>query len=136
MNAIRYRKGYKYQLAEDYHSTTRLRPDHVIDTRYIGLHPDGNLTVRSGYAWDGASGPTIDTKNCLRGSLAHDVKYQLIRSGLLSYCSKVIADEELHEDLLADGMNKWRAWVWWYSVDAFGRRSLSPSDEPMLWVAP
>lgn len=136
MNCIYYRKGYKYQLAKDYHTTTRIRPDHVIDTRYIELHPDGKLTVRDGYAWDGASGPTLDTKTTMRGSLGHDVKYQLIRMSLIDYTMKVIADEELYEDLTEDGMWDWRASVWHKSVSIFGRNSLSPSDERQILVAP
>ena len=137
MNRIYYSKGYKYQLAQDYRATTRIRPDHVIDTRYIELHPDGELTIRLGYAWDGASGPTFDTKTCLRGSCGHDAKYQLIRMGLLQYSSaKSIADDELYEDLIEDGMWRWRAKIWRKSVEIFGRNSLSPSDERPVLVAP
>ncbi len=136
MKSIHYRKGYKYQLAKDYHTTTRIRPQMLIDTRYIVLHVDGKLMIRAGYAYDGASGPTFDTKTCLRGACVHDAKYQLIRTGLVQYSAKVIADDELYEDLIADGMWKWRAHIWHKSVEVFGRNSLSPSDERPILIAP
>ena len=137
MNRIHYSKGYKYQLTKDYHTSTRIRPQKAIDTRYIELHPDGKLTIRAGYAWDGAGGPTLDTKTCRRGACGHDAKYQLIRMGLIQYSSaKEIADDELYEDLIEDGMWKWRASVWRTSVSIFGRNSLSPSDERPVLIAP
>jgi hypothetical protein len=34
-----------------------------------------------GYAWNGPSGPTLDTRNFMRGSLVHDALYQLMREG-------------------------------------------------------
>jgi hypothetical protein len=34
---------------------------------------NGSLLIRSGYAWDGVSGPlTLDTRNVMRASLVHD----------------------------------------------------------------
>jgi hypothetical protein len=54
--SIHYRSGYKYQLASDYHIATRIRPLKPIDEPFIALDTGGNLTVKSGYAWDGTSG--------------------------------------------------------------------------------
>jgi hypothetical protein len=77
MSPIRYRSGYKYQLVDASSVEVNIRPAAQIDTDYIALTADGLLTVKKSYAWDGPSGPTIDTKNFMRGSLVHDALYQL-----------------------------------------------------------
>ncbi len=56
---IKYRAGYKYQLAEDYVIETGIL-GYNIDTEYIKLTPSGTLTIKEGYAWDGCSVPSID----------------------------------------------------------------------------
>ena len=45
----------------------------------MSLNESGCLQIAAGYAWDGASGPTIDTRNSMIASLVHDALYQLIR---------------------------------------------------------
>ncbi len=87
---IAYKDGYKYQLKEDYVIDIRIRPDSPIDTDYLFLTLEGQLTIKKGYAWDGPSGPTIDTLNFMRGSLVHDALYQLMRARHL--------DTERHKD--------------------------------------
>ena len=81
---IRYRGDYKYQLASDYELGTLIFPAESIVTDYIELRVDGKLTVKKSYAWDGPSGPVLDTKENLRASLVHDVRYQLMRLEKLS----------------------------------------------------
>jgi len=78
---IFYRKGYKYQLHVDYQI---LIPIHgfSINTLYLELTQAGLLTICQGYAWDGASGPTIDTKSSMRAALVHDALDQLLREGM------------------------------------------------------
>ena len=78
--SIRYKGGYKYQLAEN-NCIERISifPENNIDTPYIALTTEGEITVKVGYAWDGPSGTAIDTKNFMRGSLIHDALYQLLR---------------------------------------------------------
>ena len=128
---IKYRKGYKYQLVEDYHFQTRIRPEVDIFTHFINLNTKGQGKVRCDYAWDGPSGPTIDTKDAMRGSLGHDAKSQLIRLCLLPYSDKKIADHEIEEDCIKDGMWKWRAKIWHWTLEKFGRASVMPS-----WARP
>ena len=82
---LTYKKGYKYQLYDQYRITTPLRPIHTINTRYIELTTGGVMTIKCGYAWDGASGPTLDTKSTMHGSLFHDASYQLIRQDMLGH---------------------------------------------------
>ena len=57
------RRRYKYSLAEDFPLQLELRPETEIVTPFIVLTTDGLLTINKGYAWDGPSGPTIDTKS-------------------------------------------------------------------------
>jgi len=81
---ISYRSGYKYQLAEDFHIQTFIKPENKVNNQFISLDKKGNLVVKSGYAWDGVSGPVIDTSNNLRASLVHDALYQLMRKKKIS----------------------------------------------------
>ena len=53
---------------------------------------DGVLIIQPKYAWDGASGPTLDTKNTMTPSLVHDAFYQLIREEVLPRKYKENAD--------------------------------------------
>ena len=52
------------------------------------------MSVQKDYAWDGPSGPTIDTRNSLRASLVHDVLYQAMREGGLPRTFRRRADLE------------------------------------------
>jgi len=76
---IRYRGDYKYQLADGYEINISIKPKTDSKTEFIDLDINGNLKVKKGYAWDGPSGPVIDTKENLRASLVHDALYQLMR---------------------------------------------------------
>lgn len=110
---IKYRSGYKYQLAEDYRVKVSVIPVQDIDTDFVGLSKQGMLFIKKGYAWDGPSGPTIDTKDFMRGSLVHDALYQLMRNRHLSSTRwRAEADNELKRMCLEDGMFRIRAaWV-------------------------
>ncbi|MDD5538345.1 MAG: hypothetical protein PHF12_05210 [Candidatus Omnitrophica bacterium] len=94
------------------------------------------MTIHSGYAWDGASGPTWDSKNSMIGSLVHDALYQLIRLGLIDAKYKEYADQLLHDLCTEDGMFSWRADFWKWAVLTFGAGSCRPSAEPKEEVAP
>lgn len=86
------------------------RNDH---TKKCSISEDGVVTLRRGYAWDGPSGPTIDTYTFMRGSLFHDALYQLMREGVLPLSTRKHADEILRDICLEDGMSKIRAaWVY------------------------
>lgn len=112
---LKYRAGYKYQVHETYIIQTRICPAEFILSRFIRLAQDGMLYVLEGYAWDGPSGPTIDTKNFMVGSLVHDALCQLIREGHLDHDKwQEPVDKELTRLTKEDGM--WairRAWVYW-----------------------
>jgi len=87
---------------------TEIRPDTTILTEFITMTPDGCITVKRGYAWDGSSGPTLDTRANMRGSLLHDALYQLMRMELLQQKWRVQADKEFIKVCHKDGMWKVR----------------------------
>jgi hypothetical protein len=136
MKTIRYRSGYKYQLVEAYSVETEIRPDRLIDTDFIRLTPDGLLTVKFGYAWDGPSGPALDTRNFMRGSLVHDALYQLLREELLPGSFREKADLELHRICREDGMSKFRAWYVLLGVRKGTGFAASPESRKPVRTAP
>lgn len=131
---IKYRKidGYKYQLMEGYsHETNWLLPNAVqTGARWVLLSKNGKITFKKGYAWDGPSGPTIDTKKFMRGSLVHDGCYQLIREKLLPMSKRKSADVLLWMICLADGMSRTRADYVYHAVRALGGSAAKPIKSP------
>ncbi|NDB81874.1 MAG: DUF1353 domain-containing protein [Alphaproteobacteria bacterium] len=117
---IIYTDGWKYQLKEDYVIKSGIIPPLNVETEYIQLLGDGTLTIREGYAWDGPSGPTIDTKNFMRGSLVHDALYQLIREKHLPLSYRDKADRLLQSICKEDGMSAFRAWYVYQGVSGWG----------------
>ena len=133
MERIIYREGYKYQLADTYSVQVDIFPMDNINTDFLILYDDGLLTIREGYAWDGASGPAIDTKNFMRGSLVHDALYQLMRLGLLRQEQRDAADILLRKIVREDGMSAIRAWWVYWGVRIGGAFSATPDgDNPIL----
>ena len=133
---IFYKAGYKYQLQQAYAQAVPITPEEPVFTSYVTLTTAGILKIEVGYAWDGPSGPTVDSKNFMRGSLVHDALYQLIRLGKLPKEVKQIADELLHSMCLEDGMSKLRAaWVL-LGVRVGGSTSILPEAEPEVLTAP
>jgi len=134
---IQYRSGYKYQLRDSHIDTVSVTPDADIVTEYIRLTTDGTLTLKSGYAWDGPSGPTLDTRNFMRGSLVHDALYQLMRSEDLDRNDwREEADRELRRMCREDGMSPIRAWWVYEAVRRFGDPSASPDNKRPTYTAP
>ena len=103
-------KRYKYQLMDEYSIQIDIKPVKNIEFKFLSLSAEGVLTIRKYYAWDGPSGPTIDTRSFMRGSLVHDALYQLMRLSALDYkAHRKRADEILREICLDDGMCSFRA---------------------------
>lgn len=139
---ITYHDGYKYQLIQDYQLDLKeIHPEVATIWKYPKIIEDfihlenGILTIMRGYAWDGPSGPTIDTKNFMRGSLVHDALYQLIRAKHLDKDTfRVKADEVLYRLCLQDGMTKVRAlWVY-YGVRIGG--NVASIEQKKVYIAP
>lgn len=134
MGKITYRglKGYKYELLSNYSYQSVFRPTSDLkitcgDETFAILRRDGFLTIFAGYCWDGPSGPTIDTKNFMRGSLIHDVLYQMMRQGILPRDCKPVADKILHDVCREDGMSAFRAWYVYQSVLRFAGAATLPN---------
>lgn len=137
MECILYKSGYKYQLKKDYVTGIAIKPPAPIDIQYIVLAPDGTLTIRDGYAWDGPSGPTIDTLNFMRGSLVHDALYQLMREDHLDKGQyREVADRLLQRMCKEDGMSALRAWLVYHAVRLFGDPAADPAHDKPLTHAP
>ena len=136
MNCITYRSGYNYQLQEDYVIATGIEPVPPTSTEYISLAPYGTLTIRKGYAWDGPSGPAIDTLNFMRGSLVHDALYQLMREGLLEGSFRESVDRLLQRICKEDGMSTVRAWWVYQGVRFGGGAAADPARKKPFILAP
>jgi len=113
---MKYRKlpKWKYQLTSTYNVQTNIVLNEDIQEDFIYLHKSGMMTIKEGYAWDGATGG-IDTKNFMRGSLIHDAACQLIALKRLPQSQRLNADILLKQICIEDGMCKLRAW-WVYKT--------------------
>lgn len=134
---IEYRSGYKYQLATDYSMRIAIKPAENIDTQFIALDKQGNLTVKSGYAWDGTSGPVIDTDKNLRASLVHDALYQLMRKRKISSSEhKDKADKLFKKICREDGVSSPVAQVYYKALKALGKPATDPKNAKAVKRAP
>ena len=114
---------YKFKVEENFSIELPFKiPDFVHP--YASLK-DGILSVKKGYAWDGASGPIINTRDTLVASLVHDVLYQAMRLNLIksSKENRMIADKNFFEILKMNGVNSIRRKVWYFAVRLFGKKS-------------
>jgi len=138
---ITYYKGnYKYQLAL---SRTNIgvmtRPNGLwlmhelrftvqedLETPYLALRKDSSgpsyLLIKNGYAWDGASGPTIDTRDTQTASLVHDALWQLIASGHLPESFRPATNNEFYYILRSRKVPRWRAKLWKFAVEKLGQK--------------
>jgi len=136
MDRIKYKSGYKYQLVESYSLYVYIFPKEDIHTEYIDLNTAGLLIIKSGYASDGPSGPTIDTKSSMRGAFVHDALYPLMRMELLPLDCRKQADKELRRICIEDKMWEWRANSWYKSVRKMAEGSALPENKKEIHVAP
>ena len=141
---MRYSEGYKY--------ITRAREVyrclHVVPGVGAAIYTDGGrlvaqlsasgvLTIEERYAYDGASGPTIDTRNSMRGSLYHDVFFEMMRAGVLDRKWFDAANQELRDVCRADGMSTYRSWLWYKCVGTkVAYQSTLAKNAPAIITAP
>jgi len=120
-DSIYYKSGYSYQLTRPYAIETGICPPATIDYPYWTLHDNGLLEVSAGFCWDGASGPTFDTKSSMRPSLVHDCFCQMAKDRRLDYKQYAPLYNALFRKMCEeDGMWKLRAAIWQAGV-IFGR---------------
>ena len=125
---MRYSSGYKYRLEESEWAQLDLKPDDLIITDYALLSREGVLHIAAGYAWDGPSGPTLDTKDVMTPSLIHDCLYQLMAEGHLPSNYRRAADKELTRLMKDRGVNWLRRKIWWRGVRFAGGGHLEPKQ--------
>ena len=136
MNRICYRKRkkyFKYQLLDPFSIEIDIKPPQEITQYKISLSQGGILAVKERYTWDGPSGPTVDTKNFMRGSLVHDALYQLMRlSKLDNKIFRKPADRILRKLCREDGMNPFRAWYVYWAVRLCAAGAARPQQDPLV----
>jgi len=134
---IRYRSGYKYQLATGYSMPITIKPKKAIATEFITLDTKGTLTIKAGYAWDGPSGPVVDTKENMRASLVHDALYQLMRLKKLSATAhKDRADKIFKNICIKDGIPKKIASAYYLGLKLGGKPATDPKNKKKIHRAP
>ena len=90
------------------------------DTVFVQLNGGGKMNIKKGYAWDGSSGPSIDTKENMFASLIHDALYQLMRrnegclGGMTRYRFRRNADLIFYKLCRANDMS-WPRAGWHYT---------------------
>lgn len=138
---IYYKEGYKYVLNRDFCIRLPYSPPAMIPGNYFIFYPNGDLFIKKGCPWDGASGPTIDTRDCLRGSLVHNILYHCIRMGWLAsdpwrkYADKIALDI-WKEDSSCWFFRAIRYPIWWWALRKFACYADDPEAERSELVAP
>lgn len=122
------RKEWKYKTDALIVIRTEVCPPTHIISEFIELSPDGKLSIHKGYAWDGPSGPALDTPSGMRASLVHDALYQLMRMGLLPMTWRKQADLELRRIAREDGMSLIRSHYWYLAVRMFTAKTLKHKE--------
>ena len=126
-----YRKlnKYKYQLVQSYITELEIRPTVRIEEKYFALSTSGELVIKDGYAWDGASW-CPDVRCIMRGALVHDVLYQMLRMSLLPQTSRDTSDRVLQRICIEDGMAPLVARGVYLAVHKFGKQAARPTAAP------
>ena len=133
---IAYKDSYKYQLQEDYYVMMPILPHQNIATPFIDLSVSGMLRVKQYYAWDGPSGPLLDFRSNMRGSLVHDALYQLLRNEYLPEHLRDHVDKVFRDICIEDGVPTWRAYMWYYGLRLGGAAAASPEQKKVTLYAP
>ena len=109
---------YEWQYDEDRVFETGITGYTVIHDYFV-LSFSGKLTLKKGYAWNGATA-AIDTANFIDPSAVHDAFYQMIKEGLLPDYVRIKADMLLRKMCIDKGMSKFRAGYVYLMVRTFG----------------
>lgn len=131
-------RGWKYIVEKDIAYQTSIK-GYSRTIEYKGkvlarLLADGMLFVYPDYAWDGPSGPTMDTPDWMDASLVHDIFYQLMRSKQIPNDKdrkarekvRKKADQLMRKMLLEAGMSRFRAWYSYQGVRLFAAWAANP----------
>ena len=144
---IQYRDGCKYQLQQTYRVQTPFK-GMAFKRRWSSLDDNGVMTLREGLAWNGASGPTIDSPPSIHPSGEHDELYGAIETGDLfdgfnwtkrkveAFRIRRRIDLFFCRRLIECGMAKWRANAWLWGVRKFGASHAVPGKKQEVHTAP
>lgn len=133
---IAYKTGYTKKIFQPAFYASGIRIPKRIVTDFCVIDTNGDIWIAKGYSWNGASGPTIDSKKTECLSLFHDLWYQLIRLGYLPESYRKKGDQMLYKLGRRDGMWKIRIWYWYQGVRWQGGKSAQVGAEPKLVFAP
>lgn len=132
---MKYKSGYKYQLEETITFLVPIYSPSTIELDYLQLEPNGTLTIKKGYAWNGAD-VVIDSKNVIVPSLVHDALYQLMRNKKLPHYYWKVADLTFYNLCLSRGMWKPRAWYMRRGLSAARGAAALPSHKREVKTVP
>lgn len=90
-----------------------------IEHPYFKITNDG-VFVKTGYAWDGATGVLWQSKNLRVPSLVHDIGCQAVNLGLLPQSMQAIFDYEYRQQALKYGVSPLRAETHYAAILAWG----------------
>jgi hypothetical protein len=123
-------RNYNYQLREDFtYDLGRPFDPAPIGNEFIEISAKGLLTIRKYYAWDGVSGPVIDTQANLKASLVHDALYQLMREGKLDHTAYREWSDRLFMDMCRrGGVNDRIAALYFNALRLFGAKNAKPRE--------
>ena len=107
-------------------------PNYIISKRTgarVAQLSETAVTFFVGYAWDGSSGPAIDTRACMRASALHDVWCQGMKLKIYddSYRNWIRGVSEYRSICREDGMSRRRAWLRSLGMSFYGLKKLWPS---------
>lgn len=136
MSKIKFLKDIKYLLAETVSFQTDFLIYNDVHWRWLDLSITGLLTIRSGYGWDGPSGPVVDRKSNMRASLCHDALYQLMRQRRLPHEDWREADKEFAKLLKEDGAWALTIWVDMKGLAIAGGSAAKPKNARKCYSAP
>lgn len=127
MAKIQYKKKYKYHYVTHAAVTfeTKYTPKDAHNGEFLSIDKKGLLTIKKGYAWDGATG-WPDSKNVMRGSLIHDALYQLMREEVLPQSYRKKADLAMIKVCKEDGMWSITAAGIYGALRSFGASAARP----------
>lgn len=131
-----YKSGYKYISQKDFIIKMGFAPEKDIITTYGIFTKEGWIIIWAFYGWDGASGPTYDSKNSMVGSQVHDFLYQLMRDGKLSRKFRKKSDLAIYYLIRRDGMSWFRAKYWYRGVRIGARKATLPESSRKVLIAP
>lgn len=147
---VGYRAGMKYQQTGDRATQTPWKGVPSFKRRFSRFDGDtGVLYIFDGFAWNGASGPTIDSDSSIWPSGEHDDFYGAIADGWGADQQASLAaqawqrwvlrrkvDVFFARRLVECGMSKWRAQAWLWGVRKFGASHAEPEGRDELLTAP